>query len=76
MGRKKYIVIVAHFLMYILQAKVEKKDMASQISDLTALTNCNNFIFFETRKKKDLYMWMGKDPNGPTVKFLVENSTL
>ena len=26
------------------------------------------------RKKKDLYMWLGKMPHGPTAKFLVENS--
>lgn len=30
-------------------------------------------MFFETRKHKDLYVWLGKMPTGPTVKFHVTN---
>jgi ribosome biogenesis protein BRX1 len=37
------------------------------------LYNCNNVLFFEARKGKDLYMWMSKPPNGPTVKMHLQN---
>jgi ribosome biogenesis protein BRX1 len=30
-------------------------------------------LFFEARKREDLYMWMAKSPNGPCAKFLVQN---
>lgn len=32
-------------------------------------------VFFEARKKKDLYLWMSKAPDGPSVKFLATNGT-
>lgn len=35
--------------------------------------NCNNVFFFEARKGKDLYVWLSKPPNGPTVKFHLQN---
>ena len=34
---------------------------------------CNNVLFFEARKHKDLYLWMAKCPDGPSVKFHVTN---
>lgn len=34
---------------------------------------CGSVIFFEARKKKDLYLWMSKAPDGPSVKFLANN---
>eukprot|EP01006_Ploeotia_vitrea_P056631 TRINITY_DN68115_c5_g1_i3.p1 TRINITY_DN68115_c5_g1~~TRINITY_DN68115_c5_g1_i3.p1 ORF type:complete len:226 (-),score=127.15 TRINITY_DN68115_c5_g1_i3:78-755(-) len=37
------------------------------------MKNCNNCIFFEARKHKDLYMWMARTPEGPSAKFLVQN---
>lgn len=30
-------------------------------------------MYFEARKRTDLYLWIGRFPDGPTVKFLVEN---
>ncbi len=32
-------------------------------------------FFFEARKGKDLYLWMSKAPNGPTVKMHMQNCT-
>ena len=37
------------------------------------MKNCNNVIFFEARKFKDLYMWISRCPGGPTARFLVQN---
>jgi len=35
--------------------------------------SCNNIMFFEQRKQKDLFMWMAKSPVGPSAKFMVTN---
>jgi ribosome biogenesis protein BRX1 len=54
-------------------AKFDSKDQLYIINEVAEMKSCNNCIFFETRKKKDLYMWMSRVPNGPSVKFLVQN---
>ncbi len=46
------------------------------VNEVAELKNCNNVIFFESRKHKDLYMWVGRTPNGPSCKFLVQNGML
>ena len=33
-------------------------------------------MFFETRKHKDLYIWVAKTPNGPSAKFHVTNGKI
>jgi ribosome biogenesis protein BRX1 len=40
------------------------------------LQGCSSIVFFEARKKKDLYVWMSKAPDGPSVKFLATNGML
>jgi ribosome biogenesis protein BRX1 len=30
-------------------------------------------MFFEARKRRDLYLWMSKAPSGPSVRFLCSN---
>jgi hypothetical protein len=61
-------------LYNILESKLDtKKNLNEALSELCEMTNCNNCIFFEVRKHTDLYMWMGKMPNGPSVKFFVQN---
>ncbi|KAL1466950.1 hypothetical protein MTO96_042408 [Rhipicephalus appendiculatus] len=37
------------------------------------MKNCNKCLYFENKKRKDLYLWASNVPNGPSVKFLVEN---
>mmetsp|Transcript_3520 Transcript_3520/g.6548 ORF Transcript_3520/g.6548 Transcript_3520/m.6548 type:complete len:293 (+) Transcript_3520:1-879(+) len=53
--------------------KFDAKSKLYIINDVMEMKNCNNCIFFEARKGKDLYMWMSRAPGGPSVKFLVEN---
>lgn len=55
-------------------AKFDSKTKLYQLNELAELYNCNNVLFFEARKGKDLYMWASKVPNGPTVKMHVQNS--
>ncbi|KAI9591570.1 Brix domain-containing protein [Syncephalis fuscata] len=54
-------------------AKLDTKHGFDALNELAELNNCNNCLFFEARKKSDLYLWMAKTPNGPTVKFHVQN---
>ena len=53
--------------------KFDSKSKLFQLNELAEIYNCNNTLFFEARKGKDLYMWMSKVPNGPTVKMHVQN---
>lgn len=54
-------------------SKVDIKRDLFIINELAELNNCNNCIFFEVRKRQDLYMWLAKTPNGPSVKLHVQN---
>ncbi|KAI9774846.1 MAG: Ribosome biogenesis protein brx1 [Geoglossum simile] len=54
-------------------AKLDTKTKLYQLNELADLYNCNNVLFFEARKAKDLYLWISKPPNGPTVKFHLQN---
>ncbi|KAK6361705.1 Ribosome biogenesis protein brx1 [Orbilia blumenaviensis] len=54
-------------------SKLDTKSKLFQLNELADLYNCNNILFFEARKREDLYMWMSNPPNGPTVKFHVQN---
>ncbi|KAF2841415.1 Brix-domain-containing protein [Patellaria atrata CBS 101060] len=54
-------------------AKLDTKTKLYQLNELADLYNCNNVLFFEARKGKDLYVWMSKPPNGPTVKMHLQN---
>ena len=56
-------------------AKLDTKTKLYQLNELADLYNCNNVFFFEARKGKDLYLWMSKPPNGPTVKMHLQNRT-
>lgn len=53
--------------------KLDLKGKLAAVTEVCDMKNCNNCIFLEARKKKDLYMWVSKAPEGPSVKFLVQN---
>ncbi|XP_028060268.1 ribosome biogenesis protein BRX1 homolog 1-like [Camellia sinensis] len=48
-----------------------KASKGATLNELVELKGCSSCLFFERRKHKDLYLWMVKCPNGPSVKFLV-----
>lgn len=54
-------------------AKLDTKTQLHQLNELADLYNCNNVMFFEARKGKDLYIWLSKPPNGPTIKMHCQN---
>lgn len=51
------------------ESKLEKKDMREVINDLCFERSCNNFLFFDSHKHQDLYLWVAKSPAGPSIKF-------
>lgn len=55
------------------EPKFDSKKNLYQLNEVAELYNCNNIFFFECRKHQDLYLWMTKPPNGPTIKFHVQN---
>jgi ribosome biogenesis protein BRX1 len=55
-------------------AKLDTKSKLYHLNELADLYNCNNVLFFESRKRgQDLYIWMAKAPNGPSVKLHLQN---
>ncbi|CAK7230336.1 Ribosome bioproteinsis protein brx1 [Sporothrix curviconia] len=50
--------------------KFDSKSKLFQLNELAEIYNCNNTLFFEARKGKDLYMWMSKVPNVHTMEEL------
>lgn len=55
-------------------SKLDTKNTLSVINELAEMKACSSCLFLESRKRQDLYLWMSKTPNGPCVKFLVQNS--
>lgn len=55
------------------EPKFDSKKNLWQLNEVAELYNCNNIFFFEARKHQDLYLWLSKPPNGPTLKFFIQN---
>ncbi|XP_019738467.1 ribosome biogenesis protein BRX1 homolog [Hippocampus comes] len=53
--------------------KMDRKDKLFVINEVCEMKNCNKCLFFEAKKKQDLYMWISNSPHGPSAKFLVQN---
>jgi hypothetical protein len=47
-------------------------DHRHRFDQVCDLKNCTSALFFEGRKKQDLYLWASKTPAGPSAKFLVQ----
>ncbi|KAK8381475.1 hypothetical protein O3P69_018505 [Scylla paramamosain] len=56
------------------ESKKENKDNLKDINEIADMKNCNKCIYFENRKKKDLYLWVANVKGGPSVKFHVLNA--
>ncbi|KAH8820593.1 Brix domain-containing protein [Xylogone sp. PMI_703] len=54
-------------------AKLDTKTKLYQLNELAELYNCNNVMFWEARKGRDLYWWLSCPPNGPTLKAHLQN---
>jgi ribosome biogenesis protein BRX1 len=54
---------------------LDKSGIFEQISELCKLKSCQNCIFFE-QKKHELFLWIAKYPEGPSVKFRLSEIVL
>ena len=52
-----------------VESKLERKGIRDVINDLAYERSCNNYLFFDCHKHIDLFMWLCKSPNGPSIKF-------
>ncbi|KAK9878944.1 hypothetical protein WA026_003765 [Henosepilachna vigintioctopunctata] len=55
------------------EPKMERSKTLTVINEICEIKNCGKAMLFEGRKKQDLYLWMSQAPQGPSIKFLVEN---
>lgn len=55
------------------ESKLDSKSQLHLLPELADLNNCNNTVYFEARRHEDLYMWVAKTPNGPSIKLHVQN---
>lgn len=55
------------------ESKLDSKSQLHLLPELADLNNCNNTVYFEARRHEDLYMWVAKAPNGPSIKLHVQN---
>lgn len=56
-----------------VESKLERKNTRDIINDLCYERSCNNYMFFDCHKHVDLFLWLAKSPNGPSIKFQVSN---
>jgi len=56
-----------------LDVKLDTKRELTAINEISEMKSCNSALFFEFRKRKDLYLWASATPFGPSCKFLVQN---
>jgi len=55
------------------ESKVDKRHKLLEVVEICEMRNCQKCLYFENRKKKDLYLWIACIPRGPSAKFLVCN---
>ncbi|KAK2766238.1 Ribosome biogenesis protein brx1 [Arachnomyces sp. PD_36] len=57
-----------------LDSKKKTAGYNMMLNSLADLHSCNVVFFLEARKNgQDLYLWLARPPNGPTIKFSVNN---
>ncbi|WVR08108.1 hypothetical protein IAU60_005154 [Kwoniella sp. DSM 27419] len=54
-------------------SKLDSKSSLHLLNELADLHSCSNTLYFEARRHEDLYMWVSRSPNGPSIKCHVQN---
>lgn len=54
-------------------SKLDDKGDIQAVNEIADMKSCNQVVYLETRKHQDLYMYIGKSPDGPSAKFHVVN---
>ena len=53
--------------------KLDSKGDMHVVNEIAEMKSCNQIMYLETKKNQDLYMYLGRAPLGPSVKFHVVN---
>lgn len=53
--------------------KLDSKGDIHVVNEIADIKSCNQVLYLECRKHSDLFMYLGKTPHGPSVKFQVVN---
>ena len=56
--------------------KLDSKSKLFLLNEIADMHGCNYTLYLENRKKEDLYLWFAKVPEGPSMKFYVQNGKL
>ncbi|CAD6577111.1 MAG: Ribosome bioproteinsis protein brx1 [Tremellales sp. Tagirdzhanova-0007] len=54
-------------------SKLDSKSSLHLLNELSDLHSCTNTLYLEARRHEDLYLWLSRSPNGPSVKCQVQN---
>ena len=54
-------------------SKFDRKHGLGELSEIAEIRNCNKIMYIEMHKKQDAFMWLSAQPQGPSVKFSLEN---
>lgn len=54
-------------------SKLDQQKSLNVLNEIAEMKNCTKVMYFESRKRKDTYLWMSNVENGPSIKFLVHN---
>jgi ribosome biogenesis protein BRX1 len=54
-------------------SKLDDKGDVHAVNEIAEVKSCNQILYLETRKHSDLYLYVGRTPNGPSAKFQVVN---
>lgn len=54
-------------------SKLDTKTDRGVINEVADMKGCSSVLFFESRKRKDLYIWLARAPDGPSIKFHCAN---
>jgi ribosome biogenesis protein BRX1 len=55
------------------EQKLDAKDRLNTANEIAELHSCEGCLLFEARKRQDLYLWTARTPQGPSIRFQVEN---
>lgn len=55
------------------EQKLDTKDRLNTANEIAELHSCDGCLLFEARKRQDLYLWVARTPQGPTLRFEVQN---
>lgn len=55
------------------EAKLDSNDSLAVVNEIAEMKSCDTTLFFDVRKKRDLFLWLSHTPSGPSIKFHVVN---